>query len=158
MPKSILKLIASIAICQSAGLLGALFTVSSIGNWYNLLNQPSFRPPNWIFGPTWATLYTLMGISLYWVWTKGTKKKKDGGTLGLFVIHLVLNASWSIIFFGLHNILLSLVNIVALWILIVMVIIGFYRIDKKSSLILLPYLAWVSFATLLNYNIWLLNR
>lgn len=158
MPKSTLKLISSIAICQSAGLIGTVFTFSSIENWYNLLNQPSFRPPNWLFGPVWTMLYILMGISLYRIWIKGTKKIEVRNALKLFAVHLVLNASWSIVFFGLHDIPLSLVNIIALWILIVTVMVTFYRVDKKASLILLPYLAWVTFATLLNYNIWLLNR
>lgn len=158
LPKSILKLIISIAICQLAGFVGAIFTINSIQNWYRFLNQPSFRPPNWLFGPVWTTLYTLMGISLYWIWIKGVKKKEIRDALKLFTIQLVLNASWSIVFFGLHNILLSLVNIIALWILIVMVMIKFYGIDRKASLILLPYLVWVSFATILNYNIFLLNR
>lgn len=158
LPKSILKLIVSIAICQSAGLIGTVFTVSSIENWYNLLNQPSFRPPNWLFGPVWTTLYTMMGISLYWIWIKGTKKKEVRGALKLFAVHLALNATWSIVFFGMNNIPLSLVNIIILWILIVMVMIKFYKIDKKASWILLPYLAWVSFATILNFSIFLLNR
>lgn len=158
LPKSILKLIFSIAISQSAGLIGTVFTVSSIQNWYNLLNQPSFRPPNWLFGPVWTILYTLMGISLYWIWIKGTKKKEVRDALKLFAVHLVFNATWSIVFFGMHNIPLSLVNIVVLWILIVMVMIRFYKIDKKASLILIPYLAWVSFATILNFSIFLLNR
>ncbi|QQG40556.1 MAG: tryptophan-rich sensory protein [Candidatus Levyibacteriota bacterium] len=158
LPKSILKLIFSIAICQSAGLIGTVFTVSSIENWYNLLNQPSFRPPNWLFGPVWTTLYTLMGISLYWIWIKGTKKKEVREALKLFAVHLVFNASWSIVFFGMNNIPLSLVNIIVLWILIIMVMVKFYKIDKKASWILLPYLAWVSFATILNFSIFLLNR
>jgi len=158
LPKNILKLVFSIAICQSAGLIGALFTASSIKNWYNLLNQPSFRPPNSLFAPVWTTLYTLMGISLYWIWTFGMRKKEVKDALKLFVVHLTLNASWSIVFFGAHNIPLSLVNIVVLWVLIVAVMIKFYKIDKKASLILLPYLAWVSFAAILNYNIFLLNR
>jgi len=158
LPKNILKLVLSIAVCQGAGLIGTIFTVSSIESWYNLLNQPSFRPPNFLFGPVWTILYTLMGISLYWIWTVGTKKKEVRKALKLFAVHLVFNATWSIVFFGMHNIPLSLINILVLWILIIMVMIKFYRIDKKASLILLPYLAWVSFATILNYNIFLLNR
>jgi tryptophan-rich sensory protein len=158
LPKNILKLVFSIAICQSAGLIGAVFTVSSIKNWYNLLTLPSFKPPNSLFAPVWTTLYTLMGVSLYWIWTYGVKEKKVKEALKLFAVHLALNASWSIVFFGAHNIFLSLVNIVILWSLIVAVMIKFYEIDKKASLILLPYLAWVSFATILNYYIFLLNR
>lgn len=138
--------------------MGTVFTVSSIENWYNLLNQPSFRPPNWLFGPVWTILYTLMGISLYLIWSKGIKKKEVRSALKLFGVHLILNAGWSIVFFGLHNIFLSLINIIVLWILIILVIVKFYKIDKRASLILLPYLVWVSFAVILNYSIYLLNR
>lgn len=158
LPKSVFKLIFSIAVCQSAGLIGTVFTVSSIENWYNLLNQPSLRPPNWLFGPVWTTLYTLMGISLYWILIKETKKKEVREALKLFTVHLVFNATWSIVFFGMQNLPLSLINIAILWILIVMVMIRFYKIDKKASLILIPYLAWVSFASILNFSIFLLNR
>ncbi len=158
MSKSISRLIISIAICQSAGVLGALFTTPSITTWYNFLNQPALRPPNWLFGPVWTILYTLMGISLYWIWSKNTKKKEIGGALQLFTVQLIFNVTWSMIFFSLHDLSLSLLNIAALWILIIVVIIKFYRIDKKAGLILLPYLVWVSFASYLNYAIWFLNR
>lgn len=141
-------------ICQSAGIIGAVFTVSSIQNWYNFLNKPAFSPPNWLFGPVWIILYFLMGISLYWIWIK----KSAGNALKIFAFHLALNASWSLVFFGLRNIFLALINIVILWILILIVIIKFYRVDKKAGLILIPYLLWVSFATVLNYNLWLLNK
>lgn len=158
MPKNIYKLVASIAICQGAGLIGSFFTISSINSWYNLLNQPSFRPPNWLFGPVWTTLYTLMGISVYWIWMKGTKKKTVRNAITLFLVHIVLNTSWSIVFFGLHNIGLALVNIVALLIMINVMMIKFYKIDRNASYILIPYILWVSFATALNYSIWMLNK
>lgn len=152
--KNIFRLIASIVICQGAGIIGAVFTVSAIKDWYLFLNKPSFSPPNWLFGPVWTTLYFLMGISLYWIWIK----KQTGNALKIFILHLILNASWSLVFFGLHNIFLALINIVVLWILILLVIVKFYKIERKASLILIPYLLWVSFATILNYNIWLLNK
>ena len=158
LPKSISKLFISIAVCQGAGLIGAAFTVTSIENWYDLLNQPSFKPPNSIFGPVWIILYTLMGISLYWILLKETKDRKVKDALKLFAAHLALNASWSIIFFGIRDIPLSLVSIIALWVLIIMVMVRFYKIDKRAALILLPYLAWVSFAAILNYDIFLLNN
>lgn len=151
------KLVISILICQAAGLIGTLFTVSSIQGWYNVLNQPSFRPPNWIFGPVWIILYTLMGISFYLIWSKGAKKKEVRTALSLFLVHLFFNASWSIVFFGWHQIFLALINIVILWVLIVVVITKFSKINKKAGFLLLPYLAWVSFATILNYSIWILN-
>lgn len=164
LPKSILKLVASIALCQSAGIIGSFFTVSSIQNWYNLLNQPSFRPPNWLFGPVWIILYTLMGISLYLIWIKLEDIKylkmikQIKLVLVLFLIHLFFNATWSIVFFGLHNIFLALINILIIWVFIVILIGMFWSLDKRASILLIPYLAWVSFATILNYSIWVLNR
>ncbi len=164
LPKSILKLVASIALCQSAGIIGSFFTVSSIQNWYNLLNQPSFRPPNWLFGPVWTILYTLMGISFYLIWVKLNDKKylkkakQIRLALVIFLIHLFFNATWSIIFFGQNNIFLALINILVIWVFIVILISKFWSLDKRASILLIPYLAWVSFATILNYSIWILNR
>lgn len=164
LPKDILKLVLSVAICQGAGLIGTLFTFSSIQNWYNLLNQPSFRPPNWLFGPVWTILYTLMGISFYLIWVKLNDKKylkkakQIRLALVIFLIHLFFNATWSIIFFGLHNIFLALINILVIWVFIVVLISKFWSLDKRASILLIPYLAWVSFATILNYSIWILNR
>lgn len=164
LPKSILKLIISVTLCQSAGVIGSLFTFSSIPNWYNLLNQPAFRPPNWLFGPVWTILYTLMGISFYLIWTKLKDKKYAKKTkliklaLAIFLIHLFFNATWSIVFFGLHNIFLALINILVIWVFIVILTYKFWSLSKSASILLIPYLAWVTFATILNYNIWILNR
>lgn len=164
MLKNILKLVISVVLCQSAGLVGSLFTVSSISNWYEFLKQPVFRPPNWVFGPVWTALYTFMGISFFLVWVKLNDKKYHKQaklirqSLVIFLIHLFFNASWSIVFFGLHNILLALVNILIIWAFIVVLIFKFWPIDKRASILLIPYLAWVSFATILNYSIWILNK
>lgn len=148
--KNLTKLILSIAICEGAGLIGSVFTFSAIPNWYITLNKPTFSPPNFLFGPVWTTLYFLMGISLYLIWEKKNSLK-------LFWIHLFFNASWSIAFFGLRNPLLGLINILILWILIIMVLYKFWKINKTAGLLLLPYLVWVSFATYLNYSIWIIN-
>lgn len=153
--KNLLKLILAILICEGAGIIGSFFTFSAITDWYKFLNKPSFSPPNWLFGPVWTTLYFLMGISLYLIWTS---RKKIQNTLSVFWIHLLFNASWSIAFFGFRNPLLGLVNIVILWIFIINVIYRFWKINKVAAVLLLPYFAWVSFATFLNYNIWILNR
>ena len=150
MPKNLPKLIFSIGICLGAGVLGSFFTFSAIPIWYATLNKPSFSPPNWVFGPVWTVLYILMGISLYLVWTK---KKVPS----VFWVQLVLNAAWSIIFFGMKNPVLSLVDIVALWIAIILTIKSFYPISKTAFYLLIPYLLWVSFATILNLSIVLLN-
>ncbi|MDO8660921.1 MAG: TspO/MBR family protein, partial [Candidatus Woesearchaeota archaeon] len=112
------KLAASVALCQLAGVIGSIFTVSSISSWYYLLAKPSFSPPNWLFGPVWFTLYTLMGISLYLVLEANVKNKLAGAKhfgLVFFAIQLVLNAIWSIIFFGVHEIFYALVVIVLMW-------------------------------------------
>lgn len=149
------KLIFSIGLCLGAGVLGSFFTVSSIPTWYTTLNKPSFSPPNWIFAPVWTVLYILMGVSLYLVWISKSKLKQNA--LYLFFVQLGLNALWSLIFFGLHNPSLALVDIIALWVAIILTMRAFLKINKISGRLLVPYLAWVSFATYLNYSIWVLN-
>ena len=149
-----IKLIVSILICQIAGIIGSIFTTPSITTWYADLQQPAFSPPNWVFGPVWITLYTLIGISLYLVWNK---KKNIKIPLTLFFIQLILNSIWSIIFFGLQNPFYALIEIIILWITILLTIINFYKVSKKAGLLLLPYIIWVSVATILNYYIWILN-
>ena len=148
------ELIIAILICQMAGVIGSIFTLDSIPVWYPTLEKPSFSPPNWVFAPVWITLYTLMGISLYWIFTS---KLKDNKALYVFSAQLILNALWSIVFFGFHSIFFALLIIILLWILILWTIILFYKMDKKAGIILIPYLLWVSLATLLNYYIWILN-
>ncbi len=142
-------LILFIAICLGAGGVGSIFTTSAIPTWYATLIKPSFSPPNWIFAPVWTILYILMGISAYLI--------RKSSVLRLFWIHLVVNVLWSYLFFGLRNPLYGLICILLLWGLIVAIIYRFYRIDKLAAWLLYPYLAWVTFAAFLNYNIWILN-
>ena len=156
MPKNLLKLIFSIGLCLLAGGVGSIFTASAIPTWYVTLNKPSFSPPNWIFAPVWTSLYILMGISLYLA-LSGKGKGEREKAVRIFGIQLVLNTVWSIIFFGWHNPLFALVDIVALWIAIVLTIKSFYKINKLAGQLLIPYLAWVSFASILNLMIVLLN-
>jgi tryptophan-rich sensory protein len=153
-----LKLVVSIVICLAAGALGTIFTVSSIPTWYALLNKPAFSPPNYLFAPVWIILYILMGLSLYSVWKKGVKTKKSREAIYTFGVQLFLNAIWSPIFFGYRNIFLALVIIILLLFMIVKTIILFAKIDKLSAYLLYPYVAWVSFATILNFSVWILNR
>lgn len=148
------QLIIAIVICQLAGIIGSLFTISSIPTWYSTLVKPSFTPPNWLFGPVWITLYTLMGIAVYWIYTS---KKKNKNALLIFGVQLLLNTVWSIVFFGFHEIFYGLVIIILLWISIILTILEFLKISKNSGYILVPYLAWVSLATILNYYLWILN-
>ena len=140
-----------VLLCQAAGTIGSIFTFSAIPNWYAYLNKPFFNPPNWIFGPVWTTLYTLMGISVYLVW------KKRKGIPFWFWVQLVLNALWSILFFGLQNPILAFVGVIFLWLSIFLTITSFYRIHKTAAYLLVPYLLWVTFASLLNASIALLN-
>jgi benzodiazapine receptor len=151
------RLLAAILICEGAGLIGSLFTFREITTWYATLNQPSFNPPNWLFGPVWTTLYLLMGASLYLVWQKGLGSSKAKQAVIVFGIQLVLNSLWSVIFFGLHNIPAALVEIVILWAFILATIAAFYRIDRRAGWLLVPYLAWTSFAAFLTYSYWILN-
>jgi len=155
--KNIAKLVISIIICQLAGVIGSVFTTSAISEWYTTLQKPFFTPPNWLFAPVWLTLYTLMGISLYLIWNKGLKNKRVKNSLYLFGLQLVLNAVWSILFFGLRSPLLGLIEIVFLWVFIVLTILKFYKISRTAGLLLIPYIVWVSIALLLNFYIWILN-
>lgn len=152
----VLSLIISIAICQLAGIVGSIFTFSAIPNWYTNLRKPSFNPPNWIFGPVWLTLYTMMGVSLYLVWQRRAVANVWPAII-FFLIHLGVNALWSVVFFGQKNISGALIIIVVLWLMIVGSIFLFWQIDKTAAYLLIPYLFWVSFASALNYSIGKLN-
>lgn len=147
-----LKLFLAIIICQGAGLIGSIFTFNSVNTWYTTLNKPIFNPPSWIFGPVWTILYFLMGVSLYLAWN--TKKI----SLKWFWTQLALNSLWSVLFFGLRNPLLAFVEIILLWLAIFMTIKSFWNRNRTASLLLAPYLLWVTFASILNVSIVFLNR
>lgn len=148
-------LIFAILLCLSAGIVGSFLTISSIPTWYTTLNKPFFSPPNWVFAPAWTTLYILMGASLYMVWVSKSKMKQKG--VNLFFIQLGLNALWSVLFFGMKSPILGLADIVSLWVMIFLTIKSFYSISRLSAYLLIPYILWVSFASLLNLSIVLLN-
>ncbi len=149
------KLVFSLGICLGAGVVGSFFTFDAISTWYASLNKPFFSPPNFVFGPVWTTLYIMMGISLYLVWTVESKLKK--AAMRLFWVQLALNLAWSIVFFGMRNPDLAFVNILLMWVFIFLTIKAFYPISKTASYLLIPYLAWVSFASVLNLAIVILN-
>ena len=151
------KLLICLATCFGAGFVGSLFTRAAIPTWYALLQKPFFMPPNWLFAPVWFLLYVLMGISAFLVWRKGIKEFQVREGLIIFVIQLVLNTLWSYAFFGLKSPLWGLIVIVPLWTAILLTMINFYRVSKTSSLLLIPYILWVSYATILNFSIYLLN-
>lgn len=149
-------LIFSIGVCLLAGFLGSFFTVSAIPTWYASLNKPFFSPPNWIFAPVWTTLYVLMGISLFIVISNKKQAIKDKAVV-IFGLQLFLNFLWSVLFFGMKNPTLALIDIAALWIAIFLTIKSFSKISKLASNLLIPYLLWVTFASLLNLMIVILN-
>jgi len=156
--KTRLDLIAWVIICLAAGFIGSIFTMPAIPTWYAGINKPPFNPPNWIFGPVWTTLFILMGISAWLIWEKRFSNKEVRSAIMIFSAQLVLNMLWSIIFFGFKSPLLAFADIIVLWLLILAAILSFYRISRPAAWLLIPYILWVSFASVLNLSIWLLNR
>ena len=152
-----MRLITAIVICELAGIIGSIFTISAIPTWYTTLTKPALNPPSYVFGPVWTTLYALMGIAAFLVWKNGWDRRDVRKALYVFGIQLILNASWSIVFFGLHSPLSALVNIALMWLAIVWTMILFYKISKPAMWLLVPYILWVSFASYLNYSLWMLN-
>lgn len=156
--KKIWKLPLSIVLCLVAGGIGAYFTNFSVATWYIYLLKPAFTPASWVFAPVWGVLYVLMGISVYLVWAHESFDEKGKDGLYLFFTQLALNTNWSIAFFGFRSILWGFVVIILLWIFILMTIIKFYKISPMASILMIPYILWVSFAAILNYNFLILNR
>ncbi len=151
------KLIISIIICVGiGGIAGYLTAGESSGEWFRNLQKPSFQPPNWIFGPVWTTLYILMGISLWKVWKKPNSRERNIA-ITIFFAQLLFNFLWSVIFFNWHAIGMALIDILILWVLILATIFSFARHSKIAAWLLVPYISWVSFATILTYTIWQMN-
>lgn len=155
--KALPKLVATIIGCELVGILGSVFTISAIPTWYATLNKPSFAPPNWIFGPAWTTLYLLMGIAFYLILEQDQKKPKVKTAVRFFLVQLGLNFIWSPVFFGLRSPFLGLIIIILMWTMIVLTIWKFYSLSKPAAYLLIPYILWVSFATMLNAAILILN-
>lgn len=151
-----ISLIVSVLVAQSAGIIGSFSTASSVRTWYVDLTKPSWNPPSWLFGPVWITLYTMMGVASYLVWLQ---KDAPGAKLALwfYAVQLVLNALWSILFFGAKNPGLALAEISVLLVFILITTFLFWKINTWAGILMLPYIAWVSFATFLNYTILKLN-
>jgi translocator protein len=155
--KNAIRLVASVALCELVGGLGSVFTIPSIATWYAGLAKPAFSPPNWLFGPVWTLLYLLMGVALYLVWERGVRKKGVPVAMGTFGVQLFLNFLWSVLFFGLHSPLYGLICIAFLFAAIVATAAMFFRISRAAGLLMVPYLAWVAFASLLNFYVFVLN-
>ena len=152
-----IKLLISLAICFAAEGLGGLFTAQSVGAWYLTLQKPAFTPPGWLFGPVWTLLYLMMGIALYSIWNTAGSGAQGRSALTLFALQLLLNVAWSAVFFGRQSPLGGLLIIVALLLALALTIWRFRRISPLAAGLLLPYLAWTSFAAVLNFAIWRLN-
>ena len=153
------KIIISVSVCLLVAFLASLATQSSVKTWFLTIEKPFFNPPGWLFAPVWTLLYIMMGIAFGLIWSSDFKDKKVvKSAMIIFGIQLALNALWSILFFGLCNPLLAFIEILLLWLFIFETIKVFKPIDSLASKLLYPYLAWVSFATILNASIWWLNR
>lgn len=154
-----LVLIGFVGLCLAAGAVGGWLTAGSVRDWYPTINKPTWNPPGWIFGPVWTVLYILMGLAAWLIWrdpTSGPAKRR--AALTMFAIQLALNIAWSGIFFGLHQIGWAAVEIVVLFVAILVTMLLYRRISGIASALMLPYLAWVGFASVLNMTLWTLNR
>ncbi len=155
------RILIVVVTCLAIGYFSGMATQSSIKTWFPTLIKPSFNPPNWVFAPVWSMLYIMMGIAAGLVWNRmeaSKDKELVKKSLIFFAIQLGLNALWSVLFFGLRNPMLALIEIVLLWLMIYETYIKFGKIDKIAGYLFLPYLAWVSFASILNASIWWLNK
>lgn len=146
-----------IGLCFLAAFIGAMFTDTGAGSWYDQLEKPSWNPPSSVFSPVWTTLYTLMGIAAWLVWRETDKFPHAKKALGLFIFQLALNTLWSVIFFGMQRLDFAFIEISVLWIAIAATMAVFSRYNYTATLLLAPYIAWVTFAGVLNFAIWWLN-
>ena len=149
-------MVVCLVACFGAAAVGALFTGPAVSTWYQEIRKPAFSPPQWLFGPVWTALYAMMAVAVWLVWKKGDAAGRNAA-LALFGAQLALNAAWSPIFFGLRSFGGAFADIVALWLAIVATLVAFLRVSAPAGLLLVPYLAWVSFAAVLNFGIWRLN-
>lgn len=157
--QKIIRIAVVLTTCLLVGYFSGMVTRDSITTWYPTLVKPSFNPPNWVFAPVWTILYIMMGVAAGMVWNRLEKDPENvKKAFTFFIIQLALNAAWSVIFFYLHNPFLALLEIILFWLIIFETYTQFKKIDKTAALLLIPYLAWVSFATVLNASIWWLNR
>lgn len=143
-----------IILCLVTGFIGSLASMDAIPTWYATINKPSWNPPNWVFGPVWTILYIMMAVAAWRVWLTHDRVKP---ALTLFFIQLAFNLAWSLIFFGLRSPGGALIEVVPFWAAILATMLAFFGRDKWAGLLFVPYLAWVSFAAVLNFAIWRLN-
>ena len=155
--KTYIRIILCVIICLAVGYLSSIVTQSSIKTWYPTITKPSFNPPNWVFAPVWTTLFFLMAVALYIIWSGRNKKKTRKKAVQLYFGQLAANVAWSGIFFGLHSIGLAFIEIIFLLILITYCLLAFSRINRAAGWLMFPYFLWVCFATVLNLSLWLVN-
>jgi benzodiazapine receptor len=153
-----LPIIISILITLSIAYVASIFTQPQIQGWYTTLHKPSFNPPNWLFAPVWIIIYILIGIAAYLVWKLRNGSATYKITITIYIIQLLLNCSWSIVFFGMHQVFAALIIIISLLVAIILNINWFGLFNKVAAWLLVPYLLWVSFASLLNLSIYILNK
>lgn len=148
-------LVALLAISAAVAAISGLVTTQSVGDWYVGLNKPPFNPPNWVFGPVWTALYIAMAVAAWRVWCTGPRRRR--GPIRLYAAQMALNFAWSLLFFGARQVGLALIDIIALLALVLATAVAFWRRDRVAGALMLPYAAWVAFATVLNAAIWRLN-
>ena len=155
--KPIFKAIISIALPLAVGAVSGFFTTASVNGWYAGVIKPSFNPPNWLFAPVWTSLYILMGIACFLIWNSQSETKQKQVALRYYGIQLGLNFLWSFIFFYAQQPGWAFIEIILMWIMILLTILSFRKISTVAAWLLVPYICWVSFASVLNFAIWYLN-
>lgn len=154
----VLPVVIGVLICLAAGLLGSMVTMPAVESmWFIDLNKPVFQPPNWLFAPVWTILYILMGVAAGIVYVEGKNKMEGKTALILFAVQLVLNILWSFMFFGVHTLLGASVNIVLLWGTLLATIIYFFKLNRAAGWMMIPYILWVTFATILTITLFVMN-
>ena len=151
------KFIIAVFICEAVGIVSGLLTQNEMTTWFSSLNKPSWNPPAYLFGPVWTTLYLLMGISLGLIWKSNAPETQKLRAELTFALQLFLNFMWSILFFKCHSPALAFMDIILMIVTILMTIGRFARMSRLAAWLLIPYLMWVCFATVLNYRIWAMN-
>ena len=152
------KILVTFGATFAAGAVGSLFTFSEIPTWYATLNKTIISPPNWVFGPVWTLLYIMMAVAAFLVWRETKEKQIVKEAMQLNAIQLILNAMWSILFFGGHLLGVAYLEIIALLIVIILTTRYYFKVSNAAGYMMLPYIAWVTFASFLNLFVWLANR
>lgn len=148
--------IGCLILCQGAGALGTIATIPNIPTWYATLSKPSFQPPNWLFGPVWTLLYTLMAVSLF-ILIRAVPSQQRTLAIAIFAVQLLLNTIWSFLFFQYHMLGVSLAEILILLLSLIVFCVAAWPVSRVAAYCFLPYIAWVSFASVLNGCVWHMN-